>query len=328
MKKHINWILFSLLGIILLFVWFKVIDWSQLKLYFQKIHIFRSTIFSVFYLLAYFLRSLRWKIILKPIQKIPIFDAFTIFFSGLFINYLIPVRAGELAKSYILKSKYKIAISKSIPSIFLDKLFDLFPIILIILFIPLLALKLSSFLIVTIFVLLLIFLGFVGFLYFSINHKDVSYKWVNNFIKIVPQKYEDKIQNFGYNFIEGLAILNGRFTDVMKILFLTVISVLSESYFIFLIFVEFGASISFAKILFGYTLMNLTYILPTPPAQIGSNQFMWILIFSFTLGINENLTGAAVTFSHILTALIICGIGTISLFTLKIKFRNIIKIKN
>jgi len=168
---------------------------------------------------------------------------------------------------------------------------------------------------------------FVGFLYFSINHKNISYKWVIHFVKIIPQKYKGKIQNFSYNFIEGLAILNNRFTDVVFILFLTILAVLSESYFIFLIFSEFGSSITFVKILFGYTLLNLTYILPTPPAQIGSNQFMWLLIFSFTLGINENLTGAAVTFSHILTSLIIFILGTISLFFLKIKFKNVIKIK-
>jgi uncharacterized membrane protein YbhN (UPF0104 family) len=95
-----------------------------------------------------------------------------------------------------------------------------------------------------------------------------------------------------------------------------------------MVFKAFGAEISYLKILFGYTLMNLTYILPTPPAQIGSNQFMWVLIFGFALGINENLTAAAVTFSHLLTSIWIFGIGAISLLALKIKFTEIVSIKN
>jgi len=328
MKKHLNWILTTTIGLILLYAWFKIIDWTQMKLFFQKIHIIRASLFSIFYISAYFIRSFRWKIIIRPIVRISIISAFKIFFSGLLVNYLIPIRAGEVLKSFILKSKNNIPISKSFPSVFLDKFFDLFPIILIILSIPLLALKLNTFLLIVILVILLIFLIFSGFLYFSISHKNISYNWINHMIKVLPRKFQNKAQQLGYNFIEGLAILNNRVLDTIYILFLTILAILSEAYFIFLIFIEFGASISYLEILFGYTLMNLTYILPTPPAQIGTNQFMWILIFSFTLGIDENLTGAAVTFSHAITAFIILIIGTISLFSLNIKIRDILTLNN
>jgi len=74
----------------------------------------------------------------------------------------------------------------------------------------------------------------------------------------------------------------------------------------------------------GYTLMNLTYILPTPPAQIGSNQFMWVLIFSFGLGADRNLTSAAVIVSHILTSLMIFVMGYLSMLLLKLKFTDVL----
>jgi uncharacterized protein (TIRG00374 family) len=110
--------------------------------------------------------------------------------------------------------------------------------------------------------------------------------------------------------------------------FLTLLAVLSEAIYIYALFRSFGAEVSYLKILFGYTLMNLTYILPTPPAQIGSNQFMWVLIFSFALGVNENLTSAAVTFSHLLTSICIFAVGIISLVALKINLSQLLQNNN
>ena len=119
--------------------------------------------------------------------------------------------------------------------------------------------------------------------------------------------------------------MHGRFTENCLVYLLTLLAVLSEAIYIYAVFRAFGAEVSYLKILFGYTLMNLTYILPTPPAQIGSNQFMWVLIFSFALGVNENLTSAAVTFSHLLTSIWIFLTGGISLIALKINLNQLLQ---
>jgi len=82
-----------------------------------------------------------------------------------------------------------------------------------------------------------------------------------------------------------MGILKGRVKDTILIYVLTILAVLSEGFFVYMIFKSLGLQdIGFIKIIFGYTLMNLTYILPTPPAQIGSNEFMWVVIFLLHLG--------------------------------------------
>jgi len=122
--------------------------------------------------------------------------------------------------------------------------------------------------------------------------------------------------------------MHGRFLENCLVYLLTLFAVLSEAIYIYAVFRAFGSEVSYMKILFGYTLMNLTYILPTPPAQIGSNQFMWVLIFSFALGVNENLTSAAVTFSHLLTSIWILLTGGISLVVLKINLNQLLQHNN
>jgi len=324
-KKIFNWLSSILLGVIFLIIWIKIVDWQEFMNYFKQFDLVLVVVFSIFYLLAYFLRSLRWRLILKPIYKMKISESFKIFMAGMLINYLIPIRAGEVAKSVILKTNKNINISTSLPTIFIDKLTDLFPILLIMFLIPLISVQLNSALYTIISLLFLIFLIFLLFLYFAVKHKSKANKMLSIFLKIIPKHYRDKFEKFVENFIDGMAVMQNRFYDNIIIYILTFMAVLSEAVYIYFVFKAFGAEISYVKILFGYTLMNLTYILPTPPAQIGSNQFMWVLIFSFALGVNENLTSAAVTFSHLLTTIWILLIGFISLATMKINLKEIYK---
>ncbi len=329
MKRNVlNWVVGIIFGAIFLIAWIRIVNWQEFLNYFHEFDLKMVLIFSLFYLLAYFLRSLRWRIILKPIYKMGILESFSIFMSGMLINYLIPVRAGEIAKSVILKTRENVKISESLPSIFIDKLTDLFPIIFIMILIPLVSVKLNSTLYTIISLLFLIFLIFLAFLFFAVNHKRKAIKILNFFLKFLPIKFRKNFEDFLINFVDGMAIMRGRFAENCLVYFLTFLAVLSEAIYIYVVFRAFGSEVSYLKILFGYTLMNLTYILPTPPAQIGSNQFMWVLIFSFALGVNENLTSAAVTFSHLLTSIWIFLIGGISLLALKINLNQLLQNNN
>jgi len=327
-KNSLNLLVGIVLGIVFLILWLKIVNWHDFIQYFSHFDLKFALLFSVFYVLAYFLRSLRWRLILRPIYKLPVGIAFMIFMNGLLINYLIPVRAGELAKSLVLKTKYQIRISNSLPTIFIDKIMDLFPILLIMILIPLISIHLNSALFLIVLILFLVFLFFLGFLFFAVNHKKIAVKFLHSFLKIIPRKSRHIFEEFFFDFVEGMAIMQHRNKDTVFISLLTILAVLSEATYIFAVFKAFGTHIGFVKILFGYTLMNLTYILPTPPAQIGSNQFMWVLIFSFALGIDRNLTSAAITFSHLLTSIWIFLLGGISLLALKIKFSDLVSLKN
>jgi len=144
----------------------------------------------------------------------------------------------------------------------------------------------------------------------------------------LPNKFKSKLEEFYASFIEGMGILRGRRKDTIMIYLLTMLAVFSEGFFVYMIFRSLGLQdVGYIQIVFGYTLMNLTYILPTPPAQIGSNEFMWVIIFSFALGLNRNLTGAAVATVHILMTTVIFAFGAISLSSIGIKFSEIFRKK-
>ncbi len=322
-----NWVISIALGVIFLFIWIKLVDWDKFVLYFEKVNIKEALLFSFFYVLAYFFRSVRWRVILKPIYKMTLKESFTIFMSGMLVNYLIPVRAGEITKSLVLKSKMNIPISKSLPTIFIDKLSDFFPIILVLILTPILSVNLNTTLKTILVMLVLIFILLLFFVFFSVKYKKFAQRLIELLLIVFPKSIKDRINKFSSSFIDGMAVMHNRYLDWILVIFFTILAILSETIFVFFIFRSFSAHISFFKVLFGYTLMNLTYILPTPPAQIGSNQFMWLLIFGFGLGIDKNLASVVITFSHILTGLLIFSIGYLSFLSLGINYKNMFSYK-
>jgi uncharacterized membrane protein YbhN (UPF0104 family) len=62
-------------------------------------------------------------------------------------------------------------------------------------------------------------------------------------------------------------------------------------------------------VLFGYTLINMSYALPQPPAQLGSNEWMMIIIFSLGFNLTKSSASAIMAFAHILTALLMGIVG-------------------
>lgn len=75
-------------------------------------------------LINYFLRFLKWQIYLDRLNiKLERIFSLKVFFAGLAFS-ITPAKLGEVFKSYILKKTYSIAISKTAPIVFVDRLTD------------------------------------------------------------------------------------------------------------------------------------------------------------------------------------------------------------
>jgi len=215
----------------------------------------------------------------------------------------------------------------SLPSIFIHKLFDTFAIFFVLLLIPFSGVVLSAYLNALLILLIIVFLLGVSILIITSANEDYLVKILKSIFFFLPEKYKDKINAFIHLFVQGLAIFKHHKKLFIPCIVLTFTATLSDSLFFYLMFSAFEIEISFLKVLFGYTLIFLSYVIPHPPAQIGSNQFIMILIFSIGLGYNENLVSAVMSFTHLSTLIVILITGTFSLYYAGTKFIDIIKKK-
>ena len=322
-KKKI--IIGIILGVILLFVWIKVINIKEVLGYLKKINLFYIIIASFLYLFSYFVRSLRWRIILSPVCNLKVKKVYFLWMAGFFLNYLIPIRAGELAKSYFLKRTEGKAISRTLPSVFIDKVFDSLSIFVVIALVPFLNVDISKPLLILIEILLIVVFIGLGILILSAVKKDLVVSFFQKFLFFVPKKYKNKFFEIVEIFVEGIGLFKHHYYILPTLILLTFTSVVIDSFYFLCMFRAFGQIIPYPLILFGYTLIYLSYILPTPPAQIGSNELIMVIIFSVGLGLNKEMVSAVMTFAHLLTGVLITIVGLISLSYIGVKLSDTFK---
>ena len=327
LQNNAKIIISLIVGILLIFVWLKFINISEMLSYFKKINIFWLIISIIIYIGAYFIRSIRWRVILQPVEKISYKQSFTIFMAGMLVNYIIPIRAGEVAKSFFLKGLKGTPVSKSLPTIFIDKMMDLFPIIILLLLLPFMPIKLSSYLTWGLAIIFLIFLILLGIILFSLFNKNSAQKLLKTMVFWLPKKWKGKIHNFLDSFVEGIEVIKENRKKGFLIISLTILAIVFDTFYIVFMFKAFGFAIAILVALFGYTLINLSYILPTPPAQVGSNEAIYIIIFTFAFGIDKNLVSATLGFAHLITSSLIFLIGIISLNILGISLNKALSLK-
>ena len=84
---------------------------------------------GIAFLLAFSIRGIRWKLFLHPVvgDKVSTFKAIQLFLVSVFLNFLLPIQGGELAKSLMLKRIADIPISRSLPTVAMDRSLDLMP---------------------------------------------------------------------------------------------------------------------------------------------------------------------------------------------------------
>lgn len=326
MRKRTTYTIISfLISAFLIFIWLEFIDLSKFRFYLRKVKIPWVILASALYLFSYFIRSLRWRILLKPIKKLKRLKVYFIWMLGNFLNYVVPIRAGELAKSYFLKKTDGIPIARSLPSVFIDKLFDSIAIFVVIGLIPFLNIEISKTMLFLIILLVTIFIAGVFILTFSAFNKKLTAKFMKRFLFWIPEKYKIKFFELIDLFVEGISIFKNHYNLLPRVSFLTILSIFTDSLYFWLMFLSFGETVFFPIILFGYTLINLSYIIPHPPAQIGSNEVIMVVIFSIGFGFQKEFVSAVMAFSHLLTGILIVSIGLTALSFLGMNLKESIK---
>lgn len=303
------------LGIILILLWFQVVDLDDLIIRFKEISIIPIFISLLCYMLAYFVRSGRWYLLMGSKPGLSMLRVWSFSLSGNFINYLIPIRLGELIKAWLIKNHKGQPMLKSLPIIFIDKSFDTIGIFFALALLPFLSVKFTGGMLALMAILGLVFAISLAVLILAITHQQKVSSFMQALFSWLPKKIKAKL--FGYIdvFIQGLNIFEHDKGRLFWALLLTLVGVILDGLYFWLVFIAFGISYPFVMVLFGYTLINLSYALPQPPAQLGSNEWMMIIIFSAGFGLTKVDASAVMAFAHILTALVISIAGIISLST-------------
>ncbi len=279
------------------------------------------------FLIAWSIRGVRWKLFLNPVGKVSTFQAIALYQVGVFLNFLLPIRGGEVAKCFMLKRNSDIPVSKSLPTVAMDKALDLMPALFIMAIVPLLGVQMD--------IKLWFVLWFVGgilfsllfFVFLSAWKRDAAIHLLQKLTGLLPKAIASKVEGFATGFVDSLLMGASQPSIFLPAILLTIVAVVFDGLFAMLAFWTIGFHISFGMALFGYSLYNMFYILPTPPGQVGSNEAVGLLVFGGLLHIPAPQVTAMFVFSHPWAAVLMCTTGLICLSALGLTISGAMKVQ-
>jgi uncharacterized protein (TIRG00374 family) len=309
-------------GVLLLFLFLRLVNVSAALRQLSHLRVGFALLCGTAFLAAYVVRAVRWGCLLSPI-KVPIRRLVAIYQVATFLNWLLPVQAGELAKSLLLQRTDGVPVSRSLATVSMDKAMDLLPAVVLLALLPFVPLHLSQTLVAVLLgATALVVLGVLALALAAWRPRQALELLTRLLSKLLPERMRARIQPSIVTFLETLFALIRRPRVLLLAVGLTAIAVCLDALFCLLAFRAVGVSITPQVALYGYTLFNLAFMLPTPPGHIGSNEVMGLLIFAGVFGIGRSGVGAMFLFSHPWTAILMTTTGLISLSVLGVRFRS------
>ena len=291
--------------------------------------ILHASIGGLAFALAFTLRGARWKLFLNRISKVSIFKVIRIYWIGVFINFLLPVQGGEVAKSLMLKKVAGIPVSQSLPTVAMDKALDLMPVLGLIViapFIPGIHMNITLWLILGFVSVVLSTLMIIVAL--TVWKRLVAIQLIHFFMKLLPKGIGSKIEGFGMNFVDSLIEGARRPKTFIPAAMLTALAILCEGIFALEESQAVGLdTMGLGIAIFGYTMFTMFSVLPTPPGQVGTNEGAMAIVFTSLLGFSQNKVLAMSILSHLVSPAIMTLIGLVSLGSLGLTLSSILNVK-
>ncbi|MBC8414228.1 MAG: flippase-like domain-containing protein [Nitrospira sp.] len=231
-KKHVHLIIGLVLIVLSLYYVSRGVVLSELVDALSNINYLYLIPAVMIVALSYVLRAMRWHYLVRGVKNIPARDLFSPLMIG-FMGNLLPARAGEFIRAFMLTKKSGMSFTSSFATIFIERLFDLLMlIILMICGIYLLpsgggdgsaaqdiVAKAKGFGIFS-FVLLIFIAVFAGLLQFK---NDLAMKIISFFTKPLPLKFQGKVNEMVHSFTEGLNIIRDKSGFIATLLLSVVI---------------------------------------------------------------------------------------------------------
>lgn len=268
----------------------------------------------IFHLSSFFLRSVRWSIILSPIKNIKARKIFSIIAISFMANNLFPFRAGDIIRAILIGDREKISKSAAFSTVILERVIDGLT--------------------------LLFFLGAVSAI-ISLPQWAKQVRLMCSIIFgfallliIILCKYEDKVvhilpsmsffkkkQAFFEIILKGIESVKS-VKNIVLIFILSILIWMCEGSIFYFCFYAFQFNLDIPMAIFILVLVNLGTLIPSSPGYIGTFEFVCATSLTY-FGINPSIAAVYSFIVHLAQYVPITMIGICYCMVEGIKFYEI-----
>lgn len=222
MKRFRFWLNFGLgMAVAAFFLWLffrSITDWGEIWDALAGVKYIYLVPAIMLALMQYIFRAFRWYYLLHELKRIRFFRLLSPMLIGFMGNCLLPARAGEFIRAYLLAEKEGIKLTASLASLVVDRMFDMFVLLLLIggvlLFYPLDETVLRhatgySLMDVRLFLgvfVTSVFAALVGFTILVYFKKELAARFLEKALFFLPERFREKIVGIFMGLTEGLHI--------------------------------------------------------------------------------------------------------------------------
>jgi uncharacterized protein (TIRG00374 family) len=243
------------------------------------------------YFAGVWVRAIRWRILLQPLTpKATSRQLFPIVVIGYMANNVLPLRTGEVVRSYVLQKEFGVRKTSILATIAVERLFDG----LVMLGFMLAATAFVSFTSQLRHLTIVAAVLFSGVL-LGLFMLTLGGSLIDRLLQIVlgplPTPVADRVERLARSFLSGLAIFRRR-GDLLMVAGTSLLAWLLEASMYFVLARGFGGEVQ-EKMTASVTLLttgvaNMATLIPSSPGYIGQFEYGVKLVLNGAIGVNES----------------------------------------
>lgn len=294
------------------------VEWGEVAEQLYQMRYWAFLPCTLVFVLHYLLRAWRWRFLLADGQRIKTRELFDAIMVGAFASFILPLRAGEFIRPYLLSKRNDLRFSTSFISIVVERFFDLSVVLLTFGILVLWIDSIPAWAYAGAWSLSLLALAIFVFILVGSFIPKPLLGISKSILSLLPERLSSVILSFLKDFLEGAAIL-GHKGRLFKILVLSVLvwcfCYLLFYFFLYLFPIEatplLGISVA--------VIVALAVAAPSAPGFIGVYQTGCIAGFAL-FGVDKELAVAYSIITHVYQYVIfVCyGIYVLSKYDLKL----------
>ncbi len=248
------------------------------------------------YFAGVFVRTARWAVLMRPLSTISLRRLFSVMVVGFTANDVLPLRAGEAVRAYLLWKKERLEPGATVATIVVERIFD--------------GLALTGFLIAGGLLISLeswlsqlawfaaaAFLLAVGVVFGLTIVPAPLLRLANMLLSPLPPRLRDLSLRLLTSFVEGLTVLR-RWQDTAAVAVLSVVAWLLEASMYYVLMFSFPFKPQYLAAILGTAVANLGTMVPSSPGYVGTFDLPLSAVLVGTFQIDRSLAASYTLLVH------------------------------
>lgn len=268
-------------------------------------------------------RSLRWSYLLRPLGNLSPGPLFAVIVIGYMANNLLPVRAGELVRAYVLGERHRLSKMATLGTIAVERVFD--GLVLVLLLVAMAAVvgtnqQLRNLAIA----MAVLFVGLLVIFFIVVSSQERTQRWLARLLALLPSlAWRHRIDGLMASFLVGMGSLQS--PRQLALVFTTSLAVwVVEAGSYHLVGLGFGINESFAVYLMMTAAANLALSVPSSPGGIGPFELFAKQVLTLA-GVGGSLAAAYVVALHAVVLLPIIALGLYFLWAIQLSLAETLR---